>query len=208
MEASRAPVDSRRLEVPRIYAIADRDALGGETALPAAVAAMAEAGVRWIQLRMKGASGAAVYTIAERCCRALAGSGALLWLDDRADVAALLPVDGVHFGQRDLPPAAARPMLRSGTLIGASAHDDAQVAAADADPAVDVVAIGPVFATRSKRASDPVVGLDGVRAARQLTDKPLVAIGGIDETNLDAVLRAGADAVAVLSAACRGDVIH
>ncbi len=65
-----------------------------------------------------------------------------------------------------------------------------------------------MFATTSKRAPDPTVGLDGVRAARRLTNKPLVAIGGIDETNLGAVLAAGADAVAVLSAACRGDVIH
>ena len=197
----------RRLPVPRLYAIADLDTLGA-AALPRAVAAMAEAGVRWIQLRAKHASGAETYALAEACCRALAGSDAVLWIDDRVDVAALLPVAGVQLGQADLPPAAARPLLPREALVGASTHDAAQTAAADADAAVDVVAIGPVFATTSKRAPDPVVGLDGVRAARRLTNKPLVAIGGIDEINLGAVLAAGADAVAVLSAACRGDVIH
>ena len=192
--------------MPRLYAVADLDLLG-ERALPGAVAAMGEAGVRWIQLRAKRASGASLLALAAACCRAVEGSGVTLWVDDRVDVAALLPVGGVHLGQSDLPPAAARALLPSATLIGASTHDLAQLAAAAADVTVDVVAVGPVFPTRSKAAPDPVVGLDGVRQARPLTGKPLVAIGGIDETNLAAVLAAGADAVAVLSAVCRGDVI-
>ena len=196
---------ARALVVPRLYAIADLGLLG-EPALPDAVAAMADAGVRWIQLRAKGASGAALHALAEACCRAVEGSGATLWLNDRVDVAALTPVGGVHLGQADLPPAEAWPLLPDATLIGASTHDLAQLAAATADEAVDVVAIGPVFATGSKAVPDPVVGLDTVRKARRLTDKPLVAIGGIDETNLAAVLAAGADSVAVLSAVCRGDV--
>jgi len=162
--------------------------------------------VRWIQLRAKRASGDAVYALADACCRAVEGSGVTLWIDDRVDVAALLPVGGVHLGQSDLPPAAARPLLPSSTLIGASTHDLAQLAAAAADDAVDVVAIGPVFPTHSKTAPDPVIGLDTVREARRLTRKPLVAIGGIDEANVAAVLAAGADSVAVLSAVCRGDV--
>lgn len=190
---------------PRVYAIADLGLLG-EHALPDAVAAMAEAGVRWIQLRAKRASGDTVYALAEACCRAVERSGATLWIDDRVDVAALLPVGGVHLGQGDLPPAAARPLLPGAALIGASTHDLAQLAGAAADDAVDVVAIGPVFPTRSKAAPDPVIGLDTVREARRLTRKPLVAIGGIDETNVAAVLAAGADSVAVLSAVCRGDV--
>lgn len=198
------PVELAR-PVPRLYAIADLDVLG-EGALPGAIAAMAEAGVRWIQLRAKRASGASLLALAEACCRAVEGSGATLWIDDRVDVAALLPVGGIHLGQSDLPPAAARALLPSSTLVGASTHDLAQLAAAAADEAVDVVAVGPVFPTRSKAAPDPAVGLDGVRAARRLTGKPLVAIGGIDETNLGAVLAAGADSVAVLSAVCRGDV--
>jgi thiamine-phosphate pyrophosphorylase len=191
--------------VPRLYAIADLDLLG-ENALPGAVAAMGDAGVRWIQLRAKRASGDTLYGLAEACCRALEGGGVTLWIDDRVDVAALLAVGGVHLGQGDLPAAAGRPLLPRATLIGASTHDLAQLATTAADEAVDVVAIGPVFPTRSKAAPDPVIGLDTVREARRLTAKPLVAIGGIDETNLAAVLAAGADSVAVLSALCRGNV--
>jgi thiamine-phosphate pyrophosphorylase len=190
--------------VPRLYAIADRDALAGRS-LPAVVGAMASAGVRWIQVRAKGASGGDLYSLVEDCLRALEGSGATLWVDDRADVAALLPVGGVHLGQQDLPPASARLLLPPSLLVGASTHDLAQAAAAAADPAVDVTAVGPVFATAGKRHADPVVGLELVREARRLTDKPLVAIGGIDAGNLAAVLAAGADTVAVLSAACRGE---
>jgi thiamine-phosphate pyrophosphorylase len=129
-----------------------------------------------------------------------------LWVDDRADLAALLPVGGLHLGQQDLSPGAARLLLPPRVLIGASTHDLAQLAAAAADPAVDVVAVGPVFATRGKADPDPVVGLELVREARALTDKPVVAIGGIDATRLGAVLAAGADAVAVLSAISPADV--
>jgi len=94
-------------------------------------------------------------------------------------------------------------LLPAAVRIGASTHDLAQLAAAAADPAVDVVAVGPVFATRSKERPDPVVGLDFVRAARRLTDKPLLAIGGIDRHNAATVLAAGADSVVVLAALCR-----
>jgi thiamine-phosphate pyrophosphorylase len=191
--------------VPRLYTIADRDALG-ERSVPAAVAAMAEAGVRWIQVRAKGLAGGAAYELLAACSRAVEGSGATLWVDDRADLAALLPVGGLHLGQPDLPHAAARRLLPEPLLLGASAHDLAQVAIAAADPAVDVVAVGPVFATRSKRDPDPVVGLSLVAEARRLTDKPLLAIGGLDIGNLRAALEAGADCGVVLGAACRGDV--
>ena len=193
------------LAVPRVYAIADLDLLGAER-LPAAVAAMAAEGVLWIQLRLKRASGALAHRLTAECCAAVAGAEVRLWLDDRVDVAALLPVGGVHLGQADLTPAAARPQLPPRVAIGASTHDLTQLARAAADPAVDVIAVGPVFATRSKENPDPAVGLDLLRDARRLTAKPLVAIGGIDEANLAAVLAAGADGVAVLSAVCRGDV--
>src|SRR5262249_34511835 len=121
-------------------------------------------------------------------------------------MASLLPVGGVHLGEHDLPPAAARRVLGDGVLVGASAHDLSQLADAAADPAVDVVALGPVFATASKRNPDPVVGIETLREARRLTTKPLLAIGGIDESNLGAVLAAGADAAVLLSAITRGDV--
>jgi thiamine-phosphate pyrophosphorylase len=198
----------------RIYAIADAEALGATpvsavSALPAAVAAMAEAGVRWIQVRAKRLAGRDLFAAVEACCRALeesGGSGVALWIDDRADLAALFPVAGLHLGQTDLPPAAARRVVGERPWIGLSTHHEEQLAAADADPDVDVIAVGPVFPTRGKERPDPIVGLDLVRRARARTAKPLVAIGGIDAGNVAEVLAAGADAAAVIGAVCRGDI--
>lgn len=194
--------------VPRpgpVYAIADAEALD-PLPLPEGVARMAEAGIRWIQVRAKKLSGADFYRALEQCCRALEGSGAALWVDDRADLAALFPVAGVHVGQADLPPEAVRRVVGPRLWIGFSTHGLEQLAAADRDPDVDVVALGPIFPTTGKANPDPVVGLDILREARRRTAKPLVAIGGIDAANAAAVLAAGADTVAVLGAVCRGDV--
>lgn len=191
----------------RIYAIADAGALGS-TPLPEAVAAMAGAGIGWIQVRAKRLSGRELFRALEGCCRAVEESGAALWMDDRADLAALFPVAGVHVGQTDLPPAAVRRVVGPEMWIGLSTHDEAQLAAADADPEVDVIAVGPVFPTASKERPDPVVGLDFVRWARSRTrtSRPLVAIGGIGVESVASVLEAGADAAVVLGAVCRGDL--
>jgi thiamine-phosphate pyrophosphorylase len=188
-----------------VYAIADAEALHPRP-LPEAVAEMAAAGVRWIQLRGKRLSGREWYPVLAACCRALEGSGTELWVDDRADLAALFPVQGLHLGQADLPPAAARRVVGRGLQLGLSTHDEEQLAAADADPEVDVIAVGPVFPTTGKERPDPVVGLDFVRRARARTAKRLVAIGGIDAANVAAVLAAGADAAAMIGAVCRGDI--
>ena len=201
---AKAALDRTRLGP--VYAIADVDALAG-LPLPAAVAAMAEAGIRTIQVRAKGCSGAELYHLLEECLARLvgvAGRDVDLWVDDRADLAALFPVAGVHVGQRDLPPQAARRVVGSESWIGLSTHDAAQVAAAELDPDVDLVAVGPIFPTASKERPDPVVGLDFLRRARGLTAKPLVAIGGIGRDEIAAVLAAGADSAVVLSAVCRG----
>lgn len=198
-------------EPPPVYALADLDALG-DVPLPAAAAAMAAAGIEWIQLRAKPRSPAPplpdseLYALVAATVEALEGSNVALWIDDRADLAALFPVAGLHLGQRDLPPAAARRVVGPEVWIGRSTHDAVELEQAAGDPEVDVVAVGPVFATSGKERPDPVVGLDLVRRARRMTDKPLVAIGGIDATNLAEVRAAGADTVAVLSAACRPPV--
>ncbi|HSL82006.1 MAG TPA: thiamine phosphate synthase [Thermoanaerobaculia bacterium] len=184
-----------------VYGIADAAALGG-TSPAAAAAAMARGGIAWVQLRAKEASDAELHEMARACARALEGTGAHLWIDDRPDVAALVGAAGVHLGQEDLPPAAARRVVGGGVWIGRSTHDRDQVAEADRDPDVDVIAVGPVFATATKERPDPVVGLDLVAWARRATKKPLVAIGGIDASNLASVLAAGADAAAVISAVC------
>lgn len=201
----------RRPRPPVVYAIADLAALG-DRPLPEAVGAMARAGVRWIQLRLKPRlpapriDDADLYRTVEACVAAADGTGARLWIDDRVDLAAIFPVAGVHLGQRDLPPAAARRVVGDSVWIGCSTHDAEQLAAADGDPDVDVIAVGPVFATTGKERPDPVVGLELLRHARRTTAKPLVAIGGIGAGNLTEVLAAGADSAAVLGAACSGDV--
>jgi thiamine-phosphate pyrophosphorylase len=106
--------------------------------------------------------------------------------------------DGVHVGQDDLSPESARKIVGTGRWVGVSTHNAEQVAQADTTSA-DYIAIGPVFATASKQKPDPVVGLAGVREARSLTGKPLVAIGGITRQNCRSVIEAGADTVAVIS---------
>ncbi len=190
---------------PRIYGIADAEALAPRS-LADGAAAMAEAGLRWIQLRAKRLPGGEYYRQVVACARRLAGSDVALWLDDRVDLAALVPVAGVHLGQEDLPPLAARRILGEEVWIGRSTHDEAQASEAARDADVDLVAVGPIYATGGKQRPDPVVGVDLVRRARRLTAKPLVAIGGISAENLAEALAAGADAVAVLGALCRGDV--
>jgi thiamine-phosphate pyrophosphorylase len=196
---------ARPPEPPPIYAIADREALGGRS-LVSAMATMAECGVRWIQLRAKQLPDDELYRLAEACCRRLEGSGAALWINDRPDLAALLPVAGVHVGQDDLPPSAARRAVGRGLWLGLSTHGEAQLAEADRDPEVDLIALGPIFATTGKREPDPVVGLERLRRCRGRTRKPLVAIGGIGPENVARVLAAGADSVAVLGAVCRGEI--
>ena len=123
-------------------------------------------------------------------------------MNDRADLCLAAGFDGVHVGQDDLSPEGARSVLGAGAIVGLSTHNSAQMKEALAKP-VDYLAIGPVFVTGSKPNPDPVVGLEGVSAARRLRDAsgralPLVAIGGITRGNAHAVLKAGADAVAVI----------
>jgi thiamine-phosphate pyrophosphorylase len=121
-----------------------------------------------------------------------------LIMNDRADLCLAAEFDGVHIGQDDLSPESARKIIGPERWLGVSTHNPEQVREAD-QTAADYVAIGPVFATSSKVKPDPVVGLEGVRRARQLTRKPLVAIGGITRANAASVIEAGAHSVAVIS---------
>jgi thiamine-phosphate pyrophosphorylase len=124
--------------------------------------------------------------------------GLKLIMNDRADLCLAADFDGVHVGQDDLWPEMVRGLIGS-RIVGVSTHNPEQVAEASAGPA-DYVAIGPVFTTGSKLNPDPMVGLEGVLRARQLTTKPLVAIGGISLENCREVIEAGADSVAIISA--------
>jgi thiamine-phosphate pyrophosphorylase len=130
--------------------------------------------------------------------RRVLGEEVTLIMNDRADLALAAGFDGVHVGQDDLPVDAVRTIVGPGGIIGTSTHNPEQICLADQTDA-DYLAIGPVFATASKENPDPVVGLEGVRLARSLTTKPLVAIGGITRANCRSVLDAGADSVAVIS---------
>ncbi|HEY1529006.1 MAG TPA: thiamine phosphate synthase [Candidatus Angelobacter sp.] len=128
---------------------------------------------------------------------------ATLIINDRADICLAADADGVHLGQDDLSPESARRIfdqVKDGKarIIGFSTHNLSQLRAADALP-IDYIAIGPVFATGSKANPDPVVGLEGVRQARRVTKKPLVAIGGITRQNCSQVKDSGTDSIAVIS---------
>lgn len=182
-----------------IYAIADADSLGLQH-LPGVVEDLATAGAGWIQVRIKQASDRQRWETLEDCCRRLQGSAVGLWIDDRVDLAMTLPCVGVHLGQQDLPPSAARRVLLQPRWVGRSCHDVRQLEAAAEDDDVDVVAIGPIYRTRSKAQAEPEVGLDLLRQARRMTTKPLVAIGGIGLRQLPEVLATGVDQVALIGA--------
>ena len=166
---------------------------------------MAQAGITTIQLRAKSLEDDVLFSEVERCLRLLGDWPGTLWIDDRVDLALLLPLAGVHLGRGDMPAAAARRLLPPAIRIGVSTHDEGQLALADAEAAADWIALGPIFATRSKREPDPVVGLERLRQLRGRTAKPLIAIGGVQRANVAEVLAAGADSVAVIQAVCSGD---
>jgi thiamine-phosphate pyrophosphorylase len=156
------------------------------------------AGVTLVQYRDKVGSPEKVLHGAAAIREVFSGVECRLILNDRADLAVLAGWDGVHVGQGDLSPEDVRRVMGASKWVGTSTHNDAQVAAADLSCA-DYVAVGPVFATGTKLDAEPVVGLEGVRRARALTCKPLVAIGGITRGNARSVIESGADAVAVIS---------
>jgi thiamine-phosphate pyrophosphorylase len=184
--------------LPRLYPILDTGALEKRgLALVEAAAAMLEGGARILQIRHKGLWSPTVFEDARKVALLCRQAGAIPVVNDRADIAKLLGA-GLHVGQDDLAPADARVLLGDGPVIGYSSHNAAQLREAVAEP-VDYVALGPIFSTSSKQNPDPVVGIDELRRARALAEKPLVAIGGITRENARAVFEAGADAVAVIA---------
>jgi thiamine-phosphate pyrophosphorylase len=188
-----------RLDLPRFYAILDAGLLlKAGLSIETFARELRGAGVRFLQYRDKDASDALLLERAAMLRRIFPPSDSCLILNDRVPLVLSAGYDGVHVGQEDLSPAEARRVLGREVLIGVSTHGESQLHEAALSP-VDYVAIGPVFATSSKEVPDPVVGLEGVRAARAITDKPLVAIGGITRANCVAVIEAGADSVAVIS---------
>lgn len=189
-------------DFPALYPILDAAFLTGapdrSTFLRQLVRELAGAGVGILQYRNKMGSEAEILADA-RVMREAAGPGMILILNDFPELAVAAGFNGVHVGQTDLSPTEARRIMGPEKIVGFSTHNEAQLRAADRQP-VDYIAIGPVFATATKQNPDPVVGPEGVRLARALTRRPLVAIGGITAQNAALVREAGADSVAVIAA--------
>jgi thiamine-phosphate pyrophosphorylase len=192
--------ESADQEFPRLYPIVDEELL---RVCRIGVGRFAEglkaAGVTLVQYRNKVGAPQSILRDAAMVWEVFAGSGCRLILNDHADLVASAGFDGVHVGQGDLSPAEARRVVGAERLVGVSTHNDKQVRIANGTSA-DYIAVGPVFATGTKLDAEPVIGLDGVRRARTLTQKAIVAIGGITRGNARSVIDAGADSVAVVSA--------
>lgn len=194
------------MKLPLVYPLTDTKISGLSHADQ--VAKLAEACATFVQLREKNLSARDFFNDAKAAAAVARDAGVTLIINDRVDVALALSASGihlgVHLGQDDLPPEAARKLLGNKAIVGYSTHNVLQASAA-ANLPVDYIAIGPIFDTGTKTNPDPVVGLDGLRAVRNAVGSiPLVAIGGITLENAAAVIEAGADSVALISALLSG----
>jgi len=183
--------------LPRLYAIADAACFADTVTLIAYAEEVIAGGVTLLQYRNKVGNAREMLEQA-RELRRHAGSRVKLIMNDRADMCLAAEFDGVHLGQDDLSPEGARRVIGDRLWLGVSTHNPEQLSQADRSSA-EYLAVGPVFCTTRKEKPDPVIGLEGVRKARSLTRKPLVAIGGITRSNCRSVIEAGVDAVAVIS---------
>lgn len=181
------------------YPIVDDDARWPHPPL-AQLDAMLQAGVPMVQLRVKRLPVREFVELARAARARTTAAGVRLIINDRTDVALLVEADGVHLGQDDLPPEAARALLGPDKIVGFSTHNLEQARRAAASGVADYIGFGPVFATNTKENPDPVVGLAGLAAVRRSVALPIVAIGGIGRGEFAAVRAAGADAVAMIGA--------
>jgi len=184
-----------------LYAIVDESSTRPPLAL---VAAFLEGGAAVVQLRLKNAASGDLFRLAVAAGELCRARGALLFVNDRPDVARAAGADGVHLGQEDLPPAAAREILGADAIIGVSTHSEAEIDAAIKSGA-DYVGFGPIFATRSKGASPlpPPHGIAGLRhAVERARPLPVVAIGGITAARAGEIKQAGAACAAAIAELC------
>ena len=185
-----------RLVLPKLYVILD--AALAATPVPELADQLYSSGVRLFQYRNKNAPAREVLQTAKEIAERVVSRDAKFFVNDRPDIAALAGASGVHLGQEDLSPEDGRAVLGLNRLLGISTHNRAQFEAAIATSA-DYVAIGPIFETESKVNPDPVVGTALLKELRPLTEKPIVAIGGITLERAGEVIQAGADSAAVIS---------
>ena len=188
----------RNFRLPRIYPLTDTQLSG----LPHAdqVRLLSLGGATLVQLREKRLPALQLYEHAKAALDVAATSGVQLIINDRVDVALAVGAHGVHLGQDDMPPEAARRLLGDKAIIGYSTHTIEQAKKALTLP-IDYIAVGLIFDTATKSDTSPTLGLDGLRAVREaIGNVPLVAIGGISRANARDVIQAGANSIAVISA--------
>ncbi len=189
-----------KFPLPKIYPVTDTRVSGVSHFRQ--VEELIKGGAEFIQLREKHSSPRDFYEAAEQSIDLAGKSSVRIIINDRVDIALALKADGVHIGQDDLPPEYARRILGPNAIIGFSTHSPKQALAALSLP-IDYIAIGPIFATQTKENPDTPLGIDGLKQVREITgDFPLVAIGGINSTNLEDIFAAGADSAAMI-----GDLI-
>jgi thiamine-phosphate pyrophosphorylase len=187
-----------KISLQKIYPITDRVLSGLSHAEQ--VRQFIDGGATLIQIRDKTATSRELYDDAVEAVKLAHAAGAAIIINDRVDIAFMAGADGVHLGQDDLPPNAARRILGADAVIGVSTHSREQVEAAVAAADADYIAFGPIFSTTTKDNPDPLVGLEELARIRKLvTNVPAVAIGGINAGNLRSVLAAGADSAAMIS---------
>ena len=204
-QAVRGRLSSRALSLPRLYPIVDAEMLQSRNVeLSRFVEELRDAGVTLLQYRNKRGTQEEILRNAKIIQDVFRGLDYTLIMNDDPVLAMLSDWNAVHLGQGDAAVGEARVVLPPGGIIGCSTHTDQQVIAADTAGA-DYIAIGPVFATATKVDAEPVVGLEGVKRARDLTIRPLVAIGGISPDNASSVIEAGANSVAVIGALLKAD---
>ena len=189
--------------LPKIYPITDRTL--SELTHEEQTVRLIDGGASLIQLRDKTASSRSFYEDALMSVRAAKNTGVRVVINDRIDIALMTGADGVHIGQDDLPPDAARNLLAPDAIVGFSTHSAEQARLAVNRWTLDYIAIGPIFPTDTKYDAETLVGLDILHEARlAVGNVPLIAIGGINSSNLMSVFAAGADSAAVISELYQG----
>ena len=187
-----------RFILPRIYPITDKKLAQKESHL-SIVRELVRGGARLVQVRDKSTPARELLADLKRCVEFADSKGVTLIVNDRCDLVLSCNAAGVHLGQDDLPPEAARELLGRNKIIGFSTHSLGQVRRSSEMP-VQYIGFGPVYETSSKEDPSPVVGTDGLARACMASTKPVVAIGGIGLDCVEEVLQAGAASVAVISA--------
>ena len=190
-------IDKSRFRLPPVYPITDSQISG--LSHTEQVRRLIEGGARFMQLREKHVAARDFFPDASAAIAYAHENQSLIVINDRVDIAVAAGADGVHLGQTDLPPEAARRLLGNDAIIGFSTHSVEQLKDALRMP-IDYIAIGPIFPTSTKENPNPTVGIDGITMAKYFVgDTPLVAIGGITAANAKSVLVRGADSAAIIS---------